>query len=137
MPRDLDKRRKHRLELGRTATIEIRVKDKAAQYTVPVAVLRDVYKLLEEYPATALTHKTTKDTTRQKMPWELAALKMKKGDRVKRYRMHAKMTQVELAEKCVTTQANIAYIEANKRPFGVYFAQKLGDVFGVDYRVFL
>jgi DNA-binding XRE family transcriptional regulator len=47
------------------------------------------------------------------------------------------LTQVELAKKLGVTQANLASMEAGRRPISKKMAEKLSRVFNMSYRVFL
>lgn len=47
------------------------------------------------------------------------------------------LTQVELAKKLSITQANLASMEAGRRPISKKMAEKLAKVFNMSYRVFL
>ncbi len=47
------------------------------------------------------------------------------------------LSQVELAEKLGTIQANISAMEHGKRPIGKVMAKRLSKVLHIDYRLFL
>ena len=56
---------------------------------------------------------------------------------VKSARLSEQWSQKVLAEKLTILQSNLSKIENAKRPVGKRLAQKLGKVFGLNYKVFL
>jgi DNA-binding XRE family transcriptional regulator len=59
------------------------------------------------------------------------------GEKIKYLREEKKLTQVQLAKRAHTTQANISSIESGSRVLGKDLAEKLGVALDVDYRILL
>jgi DNA-binding XRE family transcriptional regulator len=47
------------------------------------------------------------------------------------------ITQVELAERIGITQNAVSEMESGKRPISVKTAKRIGEIFGISYKVFL
>ena len=119
------------------AEVEIIVGNKVVHYTVPTEILAELTEYLEPFPHETATLGGSPTPLQQRMPWERTGVRMSAGVTLKQYRKAAKLTQVDLAAKIGSTQANIASAETGNRTIGKEFAEKLGTFFSVDYRVFL
>lgn len=76
------------------------------------------------------------------IPWreaskDLIAKYTETGMLVRGGRHKAGLTQKELAQKIGVLPHHISEMEHGKRPIGKKMAQKLGQIFNVDYRIFL
>lgn len=76
----------------------------------------------------------------ESIPWR-DALKVKNGEEgataLRGARVIRGMSQAALAEKLGIGQANVAHMEAGRRPIGKEMAKRLAKVLNVDYRIFL
>ena len=61
----------------------------------------------------------------------------KVGVHIRGLRGREGLTQIQLAEKLGIKQSHISQMEHSKRPVGKKLAQKLGQLFNIDYRLFL
>lgn len=59
------------------------------------------------------------------------------GAALRGFRLREGWTQIELAKKIKTNQANLSKMEHGKRPIGKAMAKKLAVLFKTDYRIFL
>lgn len=76
------------------------------------------------------------------IPWREAAKDLiakytETGMLIRGGRHKAGLTQKELAKKIGVLPHHISEMEHGKRPVGKKMAQKFGEIFNVDYRVFL
>lgn len=122
-------------DLAEHADVEVRAGGKVTLFKVPLSDLEIVLQgWRKKYPHEDLGQSLNLiDLAIQQASGSAAT----PGDKVRHFRKKNNLTQVELAAKATTTQANIASIESNSRALGKDLAEKLGKALGVDYRVFL
>jgi len=122
------------LEPMKTHHTEIKIKkgSRYHSYKVPESVAKRIVGSISKYKQ-----------EEKPVPWEevvKADIEARGGNSsyfIKGAREAAGMTQTELAEKLGIQRTNLSNIEREKRPVGKELAKKIGEIFKVDYRVFL
>jgi DNA-binding XRE family transcriptional regulator len=127
----------NRMVTTKTVKVEVRRANNGVIFEVPGPdFARFMAEWTAKYPFVPFNTGDYSEGVALRVPWE-EDIPSKINEKIRYYRKKMKLTQVELAERSGTTQANIASAESGSRPVGKEFAVKLGKALGVDYRVFL
>lgn len=112
-----------------TNEINIKVgKSKTRTFIVPKDKTQGLLKLIQDYEV------------EETYPWREVMSDLTDneiGNLLKSYRSDHQLTQTKLAKHLGISQSNIAEMETGKRSVSKLMAKKLGELFGVNYKVFL
>jgi ribosome-binding protein aMBF1 (putative translation factor) len=111
--------------------VQITFGQKSFHYSnVPQSKLKPILTLLENYQNDSVPWRDLFKDRFEAAGGESAYM-------IKTNRKAAGLTQNELADRLKIPQGNLSQMESGKRAVGKAMAQKLGKIFGLDYRVFL
>ncbi len=111
--------------------IQVKVGQKSFHYTnIPQSKLKPILTLLKNYQDDSIPWRELAKDRIQTSGGEPAYM-------LKTSRKAVNMTQAQLAAQLNMPQGNLSQIESGKRAIGKSLAKKLGNVFDLDYRVFL
>jgi len=95
-------------------------------YAVPI-------EIMERYKVTSDNQYTSIDDL-------FSGLTQKSGEPgvlLKGLRYREGLSQIEFAKKLNVSQTNLSAMENGRRAIGKELAKRIGDIFGLDYRIFL